>query len=751
MRALRDGRNPSLLARGCVSSLPQCFEIAQAALGEPVKQVGQELFFLCPNPNHVDHHPSLQINRRKNVWMCGPCGASGNAWQLAAFISGLDRGDNAGVVSWLRKHGFSKGQNWSGPATTVDDLARDKQLPEDFLRSLQLKNIAEGVLIPYHLMDGSRAPRHRLRTAIVAKEGSRWDSREGAIVPYGLEKLVEAQTAGFLVVVEGESDCWTLWHHCFPALGIPGAQMVKYLRAEHLASIQKILVVREPDSGGSAFVAGIAKRLEEIDWRGEVFAVTLDGAKDPNDLHKRHTADFKARFQAALEAAHPLRSASSSSSVWTADTMEIFLDDSKNDEAQLLHDKVLYRGTITELFSPRGIGKSLFATHLAVQLARNGLRVLLLDRDNPTREVRARLRSWGADANLRTLKVITREKCPTLTNAPAWGEFPYLDFDVVILDSFDSMAEGVGEQDSSKPSRAIAAVLDLARREGGPGVLILGNCVRTGKHSRGSGVIEDRSDIVLEVRDCTNFHPSGKKPWIEELPAADAASWALKSSRRKGQAKLRLAFIPTKFRIGEEPEPFAIEIDTSAHPWSTADVTDSIDQEGAAERERQAQERASAVMATAELLKAEILRRETDGESVLLKKQAEEFLMSRAVTQKVAREAINSPAFEAIDVVGKGHPKGVRVAAQKNGGNRNTTPTETAVNAGSSGNDFGQPHPERPTEFDPPNSQCLRGSRESGISVEDSFSTPAGPPAANSQEEAIPLHNGGTQGIEEEL
>ena len=125
--------------------------------------------------------------------------------------------------------------------------------------------------------------------------------------------------------------------------------------------------------------------------------------------------------------------------------------------------------------------------------------------------MRERLRAWGADADLKTLKVITREKCPPLTNSAAWLEFPYLEYDVVILDSLDSMAEGIGEQDSSKPSRAIAAVLDIARREGGPGILILGNCIKTGKHSRGSGVIEDRSDIVFEVRDCTNFHPSRKE------------------------------------------------------------------------------------------------------------------------------------------------------------------------------------------------------------------------------------------------
>ena len=701
----------------------RCLEVARASLGEPPRQAAKESFYHCPNPKHIDRHPSLQINHQKNVWMCGPCGASGNAWQLAAFIGGLDPNDKAGVVSWLKTHGLSNCQNGSRPAITIKDLARDKRLPADFLSDLGLKNVADGILIPYGLLDGSSAPRHRLRTALVAKKGSQWDAREGPIVPYGLERLTRAQNAGFLIIVEGESDCWTLWHHGFPALGMPGAHMAKCLQPEHLAKISKLFVMREPDAAGAAFIHAVPARLKEISWNGKVFAVSLDDAKDPNDLHKRCTTDFKARFDAALQAAQPLKNVASSSSVWDADTMETFLNDPMNDEVEPFYEKVLYRGTITEIFSPRGIGKSLFATYLAVRLARNGLRVLLLDRDNPRREVRARLNAWGADGDLITLKAITREKCPPLTNAAAWAEFPYLDYDVAILDSFDSMAEGVGEQDSVKPSRAIAAVLDIARREGGPGVLILGNCVRTGKHSRGSGVVEDRADIVFEVRDATGFHPSGKKAWFEELPPADAASWAGRAARRKRREVFRLAFIATKFRIGEEPEPFAIEIDTTSHPWKLSDVTNSIDEEGAAEREKQAQERTASVKAAKELLKAEILRREGGGEPVLLKKQAEEFLTSRGIRQKIAREVINSPAFETVEVVGKGHPKGVQLAGNNGSVNRNTTRTEPASDAGSIDGDFGQPHPERATELHPQEAQRLSGSQRGRISVDGSLFT----------------------------
>ena len=74
---------------------------------------------------------------------------------------------------------------------------------------------------------------------------------------------------------------------------------------------------------------------------------------------------------------------------------------------------------------------------------------------------------FGADGVL-TLKVISREKCPPLTIPDKWAQFPYADYDIVIVDSIDSMAEGVGEQDSGKPAKAIAPLLDICHRENGP-------------------------------------------------------------------------------------------------------------------------------------------------------------------------------------------------------------------------------------------------------------------------------------------
>ena len=156
----------------------------------------------------------------------------------------------------------SPSQRKSAPVS-VADLARDKGLPADFLRSLGLSDRSDGVLLPYRDLEGAATPRMRLRHALSAKLGSRWLPGDGQILPYGLERLMDGREEGYLVLVEGESDCWTLWHHGFPALGIPGATMTGTIRADHLLGIGTLHYVREPDGGGDRFADGIPARLAE--------------------------------------------------------------------------------------------------------------------------------------------------------------------------------------------------------------------------------------------------------------------------------------------------------------------------------------------------------------------------------------------------------------------------------------------------------------------------------------------------------
>ncbi len=415
-----------------------------------------------------------------------------------------------------------------------------------------------------------------------------------------------------------------------------------------------------------------------------------------------------------------------------AQRLDKFLESGEDDADFLDPEKrILARAIVTELFSPRGLGKSLYALWLGVNLARRGHRVLLLDRDNPRHVVRSRLKSFGAESTVTSLKVISREKCPQLTNTGAWALFPYGEYDVVILDSFDSAAEGVGEQDSGKPARALAPLLDIARRENGPAVLVLGNCVRTGKHSRGSGVVEDRADITYEVRDATGFHPTGGlEAWFEELPLADAGSWAARSKRRKGREVFRLAFVPTKFRPGQEPEPFVLEIDLSNEPWTVCDCTDAVDREGAEAREQRAREHAEKIASAQAALATEILRRASAGEPPMLKdRDAIPFLTAKphGLKRNDARDVVNAPHGRWIvrRIEGqKGHPIGL-LPPEKNGNDGGNTPTlEAAKTLGENDADFRRPHEMGTAEIDRSQTRENQAFHKARISAEASIFSP---------------------------
>jgi len=116
--------------------------------------------------------------------------------------------------------------------------------------------------------------------------------------------LSEAQETKELVIVEGESDCWTLWAEGFPALGIPGATAAKVLESQHLDGVEKVYVFQEPDNGGTAFVRGVSERLSDLGFSGAVRVVKpLVGVKDPNDWHKMNPKGFGAAFRKALDEA----------------------------------------------------------------------------------------------------------------------------------------------------------------------------------------------------------------------------------------------------------------------------------------------------------------------------------------------------------------------------------------------------------------------------------------------------------------
>ena len=113
---------------------------------------------------------------------------------------------------------------------TLAAYAEHKGLPEPFLKELGLSDISyqgsPALRIPYRDSGGTE-PAVRFRTALVKSEAGdnrfRWKSGSKPLL-YGLWRLRPEPS---VVIVEGESDCHTLWHHGINAVGLPGAGTVE--------------------------------------------------------------------------------------------------------------------------------------------------------------------------------------------------------------------------------------------------------------------------------------------------------------------------------------------------------------------------------------------------------------------------------------------------------------------------------------------------------------------------------------------
>ena len=159
---------------------------------------------------------------------------------------------------------------------TLADYAAAKRLPVAFLASLGVSEIPNynghpAVRFPYLRVDGQEEVYVRFRVSL---DGSpKVKTRRGdKHALYGLWRLEQARERGYVVVVEGESDTQTLWHHGFPGVGVPGASSWRSEWSEHLDGIDKVYVVVEPDEGGKT----LWERMTASPIRERLYRLTLD-------------------------------------------------------------------------------------------------------------------------------------------------------------------------------------------------------------------------------------------------------------------------------------------------------------------------------------------------------------------------------------------------------------------------------------------------------------------------------------------
>lgn len=159
------------------------------------------------------------------------------------------------------------------------------------------------VEVPYRAADGSVvAIKKRLRL----EEPGRFLWPKGKkTMPYGLERLASLAPAVPVVIVEGESDSWTLWLNGIAAVGIPGAKTWKREHAARLAG-RPVYVWQEPGAAGAQLIAAVTRDLPDA----RVMQGQETGPKDTNDLWrslKRDPTTFAESMRARMAAARSPR------------------------------------------------------------------------------------------------------------------------------------------------------------------------------------------------------------------------------------------------------------------------------------------------------------------------------------------------------------------------------------------------------------------------------------------------------------
>jgi len=159
----------------------------------------------------------------------------------------------------------------------LSTLAKAKHLPVDYLEGLGISdfkyNGQPAVKIPYYGEDGIEVA-IRFRLSLSGDSRFKWRKGDHAM-PYGLNRL--DRKAGWVLIVEGESDCWTAWLHGIPALGAPGKGIWPPAWGDYLKGLE-VYVWQEP--GAEDFVLRVLKSVP-----GLRFIRAPDEVKDISEAH----------------------------------------------------------------------------------------------------------------------------------------------------------------------------------------------------------------------------------------------------------------------------------------------------------------------------------------------------------------------------------------------------------------------------------------------------------------------------------
>ena len=273
---------------------PHCFNDILSMLSN-VKRNGNKAAADCPLPEHKTPEGHLTVTDAGDKALV-TCQGGKHSYQDICQWLGFDSltYSNNGIGGYItsgkacehvntpQKHvqkGLTHPLLTSVNGVNLDILAKAKSIPADYLKGLGVSdfryNGQPAVKIPYYAEDGTEIP-IRFRLAITGDTRFKWRKGDHAL-PYGLNRLHMIRKAGWVLIVEGESDCWTCWLHGIPALGAPGKGIWPPVWGDYLEGLE-VYVWQEPEARD--FVLRVLNSSPDLR-----FIQAPDGIKDISEAH----------------------------------------------------------------------------------------------------------------------------------------------------------------------------------------------------------------------------------------------------------------------------------------------------------------------------------------------------------------------------------------------------------------------------------------------------------------------------------
>lgn len=269
---------------------PRNFEDILARLPD-ARRSGDGWTSPCPGSGHSSPSGHLTLKDAGDKALI-TCQGGRHTYQDICQMLGFDSlsyiGGNATIgqacqpVNTPLKHvqkGLTGEVSTGGNGVNLSALAEAKRLSVDFLRSLGISdfkyNGQPSVKIPYYAEDGQELA-VRFRLSLKGDNRFKWRKGDRAM-PYGLNRLAQIKEAGWVLIVEGESDCWTCWHHGIPALGAPGKGIWPPSWGVYTKGLN-VYVWQEPDA--EDFVLRVLKSAPDLRYIN-----SPDGIKDISEAH----------------------------------------------------------------------------------------------------------------------------------------------------------------------------------------------------------------------------------------------------------------------------------------------------------------------------------------------------------------------------------------------------------------------------------------------------------------------------------